>query len=81
MVTETLKTMTKSDLIALLQKRNAEIDALRLELSISRADAARGVKPRSASYNTPGAIAYRQQCDVARRLAMSTGKATLVGRT
>jgi len=74
MATETLKTMTKAELVSLLQKRNAEINALRLELSIARLDAARGVKPHSSS-------AYGQRCAVARAQAISSGKATLVIRS
>lgn len=73
MSTDTLKTMTKAELIALLQKRNAEISTLRLDLSIARADAARGVKPLA---HKP--FARNEAMELAREAAMRTGKCVLV---
>ena len=75
---DTLNKMTKAELVRLLVQRNAELVAMRLELSIARADAARGAAPTRPA--TPGAIAYRQQCAAAREAAMRLGKSVLVDR-
>lgn len=46
----TLKSLTKAELVALVQERNATIEALRLELSIAKVNKPAGAQPPVASY-------------------------------
>lgn len=70
----TLKQLTKAQLIDLVQDRNAEIQGLRLELSIATRNRS---MPRAV---TTEQLSFQQRCNAARALAMRTGKAVAVAK-
>ncbi len=67
---DTLKSLTKAELIALLNQRNAEIEGLRMKLSVAERNA-----PRKYVAPAPSAasIAFRANLAAARELAVRTG--------
>lgn len=86
----TLKSLTKAELVALLQERNATIEALRLEVSTLQGSIALRSQPQAT---TPARAAYLAQraeragagptpfqlaCAAARAAAMASGKAVRV---
>jgi hypothetical protein len=68
----TLKSLTKAELVTLVQERNATIEGLRLELSIAK------ITVPAARPRTPEQLAFHLQCEAARSLAMRTGKCVKV---
>ena len=76
----TLKTLTKAELVLLVQERNATIEALRLELSVARLPKAT-TPARVAYLARPRATepsAFQLACAAAKAAAMAKGITTRV---
>lgn len=86
----TLKSLTKAELIALLQERNASIEALRLEVSTLKGTLALLPQPKPATTARLNYLAHRAAreaagptpfqlaCAAARAAAMASGKVVQV---